>query len=306
MIPRWLATKPARSCTTWARGFHDTPASLGKYRPTVYPILNLSIRGVNIIYPAPGLGLYLERAQSSKVSKSPQPPRGTGSWSKATWAPRKKHDDMISKTHIQNWNRKRTAEGKTIKCMLCVRHSPECSTSGDSLFLAINWKGCQKKKKNYIVHWHCAVLCTKPMDQFGQQCTLYSAVASCSEFDSNALMSRVTHWCTQSVFHCAFLFATTTNRETKCVLLSTLPCVLLCLRLLLIHFVVYFALPRFIVSLCSVTLCITLQWDALQCTGFDANTDQCTQGTNEVSRLIAVLSHRFFYTFHFVFLLSHL
>ena len=30
--------------------------------------------------------------------------------------------------------------------MLCVRHSPECSTSGDSLFLAINWKGCQKKK----------------------------------------------------------------------------------------------------------------------------------------------------------------
>ena len=31
--------------------------------------------------------------------------------------------------------------------MLCVRHSPESSTSGDSLFLAINLKGCQKKKK---------------------------------------------------------------------------------------------------------------------------------------------------------------
>ena len=32
--------------------------------------------------------------------------------------------------------------------MLCVRHSPESSTSGDSIFLAINWKGCKKKKKN--------------------------------------------------------------------------------------------------------------------------------------------------------------
>ena len=142
--------KTARFNTTRARGSLDTTASLGNYRPTVYPILNFSRRGVNIIYPAPGHGLYLERAQSSKVSKSPQPPRGTGSWSKATWAPRKKHDDMISKTHIQNWNRKRTAEGKTIKCMLCVRHSPECSTSGDSLFLAINLKGCQKKKKSTV------------------------------------------------------------------------------------------------------------------------------------------------------------
>ena len=31
--------------------------------------------------------------------------------------------------------------------MICVRHSPESSTPGDSIFFAINWKGCQKKKK---------------------------------------------------------------------------------------------------------------------------------------------------------------
>ena len=43
--------------------------------------------------------------------------------------------------------------------------------------------------------------------------------------------------------------------------------------------------------------------DSSSFAGFDANPDQCTQGTNEV---IVELSHRFFYTFHFVFLLSHL
>ena len=37
-------------------------ARLGKYRPSVLPILNLSLRGAKIVNPAPGLHFYLERA----------------------------------------------------------------------------------------------------------------------------------------------------------------------------------------------------------------------------------------------------
>ena len=63
---------------TRARGFHDTTASLGKYRPTVYPILNLSLRGVNIIYPAPGRWSLLGEAQVPEGVSAAAASKGQG------------------------------------------------------------------------------------------------------------------------------------------------------------------------------------------------------------------------------------
>ena len=77
---------------TRARGFHDTTASLGTYRPTVYPILNLSLRGVNIIYPAPGQWSLLGEGASPRRCQCSRGLQGARKLSKAPRTPRKKHD----------------------------------------------------------------------------------------------------------------------------------------------------------------------------------------------------------------------
>ena len=77
---------------TRARGFHDTTASLGKYRPTVYPILNLSLRGVNIIYPAPGRWSLLGEGASPRRCQCSRGLQGARKLPKAPRTPREKHD----------------------------------------------------------------------------------------------------------------------------------------------------------------------------------------------------------------------
>ena len=63
-----------------------------KYRPTVYPILNLSLRGVNIIYPAPGRWSLLGEGASPRRCQCSRGLQGARKLSKAPRTPRKKHD----------------------------------------------------------------------------------------------------------------------------------------------------------------------------------------------------------------------